>query len=125
WIDRIIVPHIERERERLKLPLAQRSVLLLDCWSVHRGKPFREWMRATHPKIIIVFVPGGCTGVGQPCDTGINRILKHRIKAACIDYLAKETERQLRAGVTPANVVLNTTVGTLRNASTGWLLSAW
>ncbi|KAF8596458.1 hypothetical protein BDV93DRAFT_534727 [Ceratobasidium sp. AG-I] len=35
WIELIIVPHIERQCQRLGLPATQRAVILLDCWSVH------------------------------------------------------------------------------------------
>ncbi|KAG9073457.1 hypothetical protein FS749_015165, partial [Ceratobasidium sp. UAMH 11750] len=65
------------------------------------------------------------TCVAQPCDTRINRILKHIIKSACVNYLAELTQEQLRNGVLPGNVEINTQLGTLRDASASWLLEAW
>ncbi|CAE6435116.1 unnamed protein product [Rhizoctonia solani] len=105
--------------------LQQKAILLIDCWSVHRGAEFRTWMRMNCPRVILMFIPGGCTGVAQPCDLSINRPLKHRIKTACINYLATETQRQLARGVSATNVTIDTSPGALRNASTKWLLSSW
>ncbi|QRW11986.1 DDE superfamily endonuclease [Ceratobasidium sp. AG-Ba] len=125
WVDSVLDPYIQGECQRLGLPSSQKAILTLDCWSVHRGKDFREWMKRCHPSIILLFVPGSCTSVAQPCDTRINRVLKHSIKKACIDYLAQETQAQLSRGIPASKVQINTSPASLRNASTEWLLTAW
>jgi hypothetical protein len=51
--------------------------------------------------------------------------LKHIVKSSCVNYLAGITQDQLRNGVEASNVVIDTTPGTLRDASVGWLLDAW
>ncbi|KAF8609641.1 hypothetical protein BDV93DRAFT_432127 [Ceratobasidium sp. AG-I] len=125
WVTKVLIKHVRREQLRLSLPPTQKAIIVLDCWSVHRGEPFRTWLKTTYPCLILLFIPGGCTGVAQPCDTNVNRILKHLIKSSCVEYLAQETQAQLKRGVKPADVFIDTTVGTLRNASTAWILSAW
>lgn len=65
------------------------------------------------------------TSVAQPCDTRVNRVLKHLVKTACVEYLSQETQRQLRNGVAPSGVHIDTSLPTLRDASTAWLLGAW
>ncbi|KAF8594439.1 hypothetical protein BDV93DRAFT_458972 [Ceratobasidium sp. AG-I] len=60
WVIEIIVPYIEKTRASLRLPSTQRAILLLDCWSVHRGGPFCDWLKKTYPFILLQFVPGGC-----------------------------------------------------------------
>ena len=35
----------------------------------------RTWMASTYSWIILHYVPGGCTGLFQPCDVGIQRPL--------------------------------------------------
>lgn len=55
----------------------------------------------------------------------VNRVLKHNIKSSCVEYLANTTQRQLSSGVPPSKVFVDTSVGTLRDACTSWILSAW
>jgi hypothetical protein len=50
-------------KKELGLPSSQVSIWLIDCWSVHKSKEFRTWMKKNHPNIILLFVPGGCTSL--------------------------------------------------------------
>ncbi|QRV95115.1 DDE superfamily endonuclease [Ceratobasidium sp. AG-Ba] len=125
WIEKCVVPYAEKKRQELGLPLEQKTILILDCWAVHRGKPFLTWMKIGKKSIILLFVPGNCTSVAQPCDTRINRVLKHLIKSACVEHLSKETQRQIADGTEPSRVKIDTSLNKLRNQSTTWLLNAW
>jgi len=53
------------ERTDLLPPREQPLLLQLDVYSVHRGAPFRDWLKLNHPYMHIVFVPGGTTSVAQ------------------------------------------------------------
>jgi hypothetical protein len=44
-----------------QLPVDQKAVLLIDCWSVHKSEEFLSWMKEEYPHLIILFVPGGTT----------------------------------------------------------------
>jgi hypothetical protein len=79
WIEDVIIPYLARERARLGLRPSHKALLIIDVWSVHRSAEFLDWMREYHPEILIDFVPGGCTGIGQPLDVGINRPFKHAV----------------------------------------------
>ncbi|THU76141.1 hypothetical protein K435DRAFT_705496, partial [Dendrothele bispora CBS 962.96] len=62
-VNDIIAPYFKRKKVELKIdgPSEQFSLWKIDCWSVHKSEAFLSWMKATHPKIIILFVPGNCT----------------------------------------------------------------
>ncbi|KAF8151372.1 hypothetical protein B0H34DRAFT_615767, partial [Crassisporium funariophilum] len=60
-VNEIIAPYFDETKHALQLPATQCSIWKIDCWSVHKSKDFRAWMRKNHPTIIILFVPGGCT----------------------------------------------------------------
>jgi hypothetical protein len=94
------------------------ALLIIDVWSVHRSAEFLNWMRETHPEILIDFVPGGGTGIGQPLDVGLNRPFKHAVKVAYHSWLVDTLIKQQRAGET---LDLDTTLPVLRDASVGWL----
>ncbi len=51
------------ERTDLLPPRKQLLLLQLDVYSVHRGAPFKDWLKLNHPYMHIVFVPGGTTSV--------------------------------------------------------------
>ncbi|THU84605.1 hypothetical protein K435DRAFT_616765, partial [Dendrothele bispora CBS 962.96] len=62
-VNNIIAPYFEEKKTELAIedPEQQYSIWKIDCWSVHKSEAFLTWMRATHPKIIVLFVPGNCT----------------------------------------------------------------
>ncbi|KAJ7196898.1 hypothetical protein B0H12DRAFT_998945, partial [Mycena haematopus] len=61
FVTDIIAPYFKTTKIELDLPSSQISIWSIDCWSVHRSKEFLAWMKANHPTIIVLFVPGGCT----------------------------------------------------------------
>jgi hypothetical protein len=71
FVDNILAPYFDNKKLKLHLPPCQKVLWQINVWSVHRSNEFRNWMKEYHPWIILDFVPGGCTGVHQPCDVGI------------------------------------------------------
>lgn len=68
-------------------------------------------------------MPGGCTGVAQPCDVGIQRPFKHSIKRSYHEDVVSKILSQLES---KADVVtLDTHLGVLRDQSTRWLWNAY
>ncbi|CAE6377802.1 unnamed protein product [Rhizoctonia solani] len=74
---------------------------------------------------VVLFVPGGCTSVAQPCDLNINQLLKHLIKSRCVAHLAAEATKQLNCRVKPTDVAVDTRPAALQNTSTNWVWHAW
>ncbi|KAF7366573.1 DDE superfamily endonuclease [Mycena sanguinolenta] len=123
-VNTIIAPYFDAMKAELGLPPSQVSIWLIDLWSVHRSQEFRDWMRKNHPMIIILYVPGGCTGVWQPLDVGIQRLMKLSIKRAAHRDIVDEVLSQIKAGKSPHEIKLDMTVGTLRDRSVGWVVQA-
>jgi hypothetical protein len=70
-------------------------------------------MRKNHSNIILDSVPGGCTGVHQPCDVGIQRPLKLSMRKLYHEDIVNEFLSELDKGnVAPA---LKDTLGVIRN----------
>jgi hypothetical protein len=125
WVAKILVPYFCSQRMHHHLPPNQRCILQIDCWSVHRSEKFRSWMADNYPWIVLVFVPGGCTGIFQACDIGLQRIFKIGIRNAAHADVVIETVNTLRAGVAPEQVVNDQTLPTLRNRSVNWILQGY
>ncbi|THV00922.1 hypothetical protein K435DRAFT_818166 [Dendrothele bispora CBS 962.96] len=81
-VNNIIVPYFEQKKCELGIdkPEEQHSIWKIDCWSVHKSREFLNWMKETHPTVIVIFVPGNCTSLFQPLDVGIQRVLKQSFK---------------------------------------------
>ena len=54
----------------------QKCILLIDLWHGWRNDGFRAWVKNTYPWIRILYVPGACTSVSQPCDAGLISAMK-------------------------------------------------
>lgn len=123
-VDEIIKPYFDKKKVDLGLPAEQCSIWKIDCWSVHKSKEFLDWMKKTHPTIIVLFVPGGCTGIWQPLDVGIQRVLKQSIKRAAHKDIVEEATTHLESGNNVSTIKLDTKLGTLRDRSVGWIANA-
>ncbi|KAF9511133.1 hypothetical protein BS47DRAFT_1299355, partial [Hydnum rufescens UP504] len=99
----------------------QKSILLIDIWSVHQSKEFTGWMKGHHLDIKISYIPGGCTGKFQPADIGLQQPIKHHIRCQCLEDLVAYIEDELDNGVGPGNIHMPTDINRLRNATAVWI----
>jgi hypothetical protein len=124
YVTKVVVPHFCEQMLALELPSNHPSIWQIDVWSVHASISFRAWMSTTYPWIILDYVPGGCTGLFQPCDVGMQRPLKQAIGRALSGAVIKEVSEQIAGGSDPSSIKLDTRLPTLRNRSTGALIRA-
>jgi hypothetical protein len=123
FVNEILAPYFEATKLELSLPPQQKSLWQIDVWSVHRSKEFRTWMRTNHPNIMVDFVPGGCTGVHQPCDVGIQRPLKLSMRKSYHETIVNELLTEFDKGNTAPD--LKDTLGVLRDRSVRWMWNAY
>ena len=71
YVTGILIPYFHEEQHKLQLPKSQPCIWQIDVWSVHTSQEFRSWMWDMYPWIILDYVPGGCTGLFQPCNVGM------------------------------------------------------
>jgi hypothetical protein len=123
YVNDILAPYFERKKHEHGLPPTQKSLVQLDVWSVHRSKEFREWMRINHPTIILDYVPGGCTGVHQPCDVGIQRPLKLSIKKTYHEDIVEDLLSKANKGTSAPK--LKEGLKDLRDRTPRWMWNAY
>jgi hypothetical protein len=111
--------------KELKFKTHPHAVLILDCWSVHTSKDFREWMKETHPHYHLVYVPAGCTGIAQPADVILQRPLKAGIVNAFSLWMATEIHLLLKNGAAPSELKMNTGMTTLEPLLVEWVWVSW
>jgi hypothetical protein len=121
YVQYILAPYFEHHREDPN----QICIWQIDCWSVHRSEEFRSWMYATYPWIRIHYVPANCTGIFQPCDVGIQRILKLAIRCSALQDIISNTMEQLGQGIEPSMVTFEKKLPIVRNNSVRWLVNGY
>lgn len=121
-VETIVSPYFDRQRQKLGLPPEQKAIWFIDCWSVHRSRKFRKYMRKRHPNIILLYVPGGCTGLFQPCDVAFQRLLKHCLKKSFHRDMVEEILGQIDEGKT--KIQLQRGIARVRDMSVRWLWEA-
>ncbi len=54
FVHDILLPYLHIQICHLGLHESQKMVWLLDCWSMNEGHDFLDWMKETHPNILIL-----------------------------------------------------------------------
>jgi hypothetical protein len=121
FVEKILVPYLSEQKAKLGLPESQKSIWQIDIWSVHRSKDFCNWMKTHHPNIILDFIPGGCTGVWQACDVGIQHIFKHSLKRSYHEDVVAAILRQIDDGI---SISVDRKLGALQDQSVSWMWKA-
>jgi hypothetical protein len=121
YVHHTLAPYFEGHRQNSN----QICIWQIDCWSVHRSADFRHWMHDTYPWIRIHYVPANCTGLFQPCDVGIQRVLKLAIRRTALQDVINDTTEQLGRGVEPNMVVFEKRLPVVRDRSLRWLIHGY
>jgi len=124
YVTDILAPYFEFHREKFNLP-NQICIWQIDCWSVHRFLEYHSWMSGTYPWICTHFVPANCTALFQPCDIGIQQVLKWQLGNLHSVTLSTHTMGQLNAGATPSQVTFEKQLPVLQDHSVGWLINGY
>ena len=74
YTDKVIVPYVVKERNRLELADDQPALAIFDVFAAHCRSSVLAKLQSNN--IHKVFVPAGCTGELQPLDVGLIRISK-------------------------------------------------
>ena len=101
-----------------------RLLLLLDAWSVHRSKEFREWMAKEHKHIDLIYIPANCTGVLQVADVALNRPFKAAIRREFGSWGSSIVTSQIAKDEVPS-LRGHSGIRELRPLVLQWCFAAW
>ena len=124
YIRLIIKPWVD-EKARVHNVRLPHVILLIDCWSVHTSKAFREWMQLNYNSYHILFVPANCTSVAQPADVGIQKPFKNVITDAFNAWMADEIHHTVMGGAAAADVRVDLGIKRLKPHMVHWAWSSW
>ena len=98
WVTEVLLPYAERCIASFKLRSDSHIVLMLDVWSVHKGEPFRRFLRTHHPRVHLVFIPANCTSKLQVADVALQRPFKSSIRRSFEAWAAGVLHQQMVDG---------------------------
>ncbi|KAF8535805.1 hypothetical protein BDD12DRAFT_750652 [Trichophaea hybrida] len=124
WFEKLIVPHPLCMIKKHNLPQNAKAIIYCHCYSVQRSDSMLHWLRSTYKWLKIHFVPAGCTCIFQPCDVGLQCILKHQIHRSARFYLTIQVRNQIENGISPEKVDIRISLPLLRDTSAHWIMDA-
>ena len=122
FVSKILKPYLLEQIQLNSLPLDQEMIWLIDCWSVHISKEFREWMKSHHPEIHVLYIPANCTSIFQLADVVIQRPFKHAFRQEFNQYTTDIITRQLKG---KEEIHIDFKMSTLKPHICHWLFNAW
>jgi hypothetical protein len=87
---RVLDPYFTSSKTQLGLAPAQKCIVVLDVWAVHRSARFRSFIAEKFPYIILQYIPGGCTGKAQVLDVSVNKPLKAHMANHAAEHIYKK-----------------------------------
>ena len=86
YIEQVIVPYMNSQRERLGLPSNQSWLVILDEF---KGQTTRKVLTLLHDSnLMYVIVPPNCTDRLQPLDVSVNRSVKQFLRSKFENWYA-------------------------------------
>ena len=98
YIEKIIVPNVQKKKVELKLPSSQRTLCIIDGFRAQCTTDIVKLL--DHHGIDIVYVPANCTGELQPLDLSVNKPVKNFIKQRFQEWYAEQIVQQKEDGST-------------------------
>lgn len=124
YVEQIIIPHAERCIELYRLSSSANIILVLDVWAVHKSEEFRRFLRTTHPRVHLVFVPANCTSKLQVADVALQRPFKHGI-ARRFNQWAGEMVVQQIADNKLVGLAESLKMATIKPLALQWCIESW
>ena len=87
WVDEILKPYLQVNPP----PPGIVPVILLDAYRCHMMALVTDAIAELG--IEIIHIPGGCTGLTQPLDVGINKPFKSRVRVLWEEWMIDEIDR--------------------------------
>ena len=97
-------------------------ILIVDLWyGWHKQDKkrtlitFRHYVRNHYPWLRLLYIPGACTDLVQPCDRGIISHMKASMRASYTSILSEEVIKQIREGVEVGAIKIDTSAPRLKH----------
>ena len=118
-IDEIIVPYVEKEREKLELPKDQPALLIIDVFSGQMTQPVLTKLKENHIKL--TKVPANMTNLFQPLDLTVNGSAKAFMKRKFTEWYSSQISKQLDEGKPIEDINVEMKLSVLKPLHAEWI----
>ena len=94
YINKILVPYIEKKRSDLKLKPDQRALVLFDVFKAQCTDKVLQLL--DQKNLTAVFIPPNCTDRLQPLDISVNKPAKSFLRAQFQEWYGEQIYQELR-----------------------------
>ena len=122
YIEKVIVPFIEKKRIALKLPTIHPALVLYDCFRGQTTAKIESLLEKNNN--VTVQIPANCTDKLQPMDVSVNRPMKDRLRKNFQTWYAGEVQKQLKT-VSVDQVKVDITAAPIKPLCARWIQTAW
>ncbi|EFJ50025.1 hypothetical protein VOLCADRAFT_89437 [Volvox carteri f. nagariensis] len=112
WVELVLLPYLQRTKERLGLPPDHPCMLISDCWQVHLSEAFQAHLKRKCPGILLN-------------GHGLQKPLKDAIRNEASKAFRRQLESQFNSGVAPKDAVLNLRTSAMKPLVCSFILAAW
>lgn len=121
YIEKIIIPYVDRKRKELKVSSDQPALAIFDVFKGQQTEDIAELLEENN--IYVVSVPANCTDRLQPMDLSVNKSAKEFMRSKFRDWYATQVQQQLDEGADIAPVDLR--LSTMKPLGARWLVSLY
>ena len=119
-LDRVIIPYVKNERERLKLESSQPALLILDVFSGQMTTSITDKLAENHIKYLKVL--SNMMNLFQLLDLTINRSAKGFMKKKFTEWYSLEVMREVDSGKNAEEIEVKLLLSKLKPLHTSWLI---
>ena len=122
-IENIITPYIVKKRAELKLPEAQKALVI---WDVFRGQVTDKVMKKLQSlNCEFVPVPANMTHFFQPLDLTVNGAVKNYMRKQFVTYYGDAVKQQLDSGKDIQDIEVDFRLTTIKPLHAQWLVNMY
>ena len=123
FVDKVIVPYVQTQRDLLGLPAMQKALLIFDVFAAHRVESVLS--KLDENNVLVIFIPPNCTDMLQPLDISVNKPLKAEIKRRFINWYSDEVKVQLDNGIPIEEINIHMPISKMKPLAACWLVGAF
>ena len=117
-LEKVIIPYVKRERERLKLEHTHRTLALFDVFKGQCTAKVLELLEENNT--LFVTVPSNCMDRLQPLDLSVNKPAKDFVRAKFRDWYSSQICKQLDDGLNEEGDVR---MNTMKPITAHWMIN--
>lgn len=120
-LKKILIPYVQKTREKLSLPNDQPWLLIADVFKGQWTEAVTKGVSESHGKMCAV--PSNMTNVYQPLDLSVNRSCKSYLRREAQCWYSKEIEKQVKEGKQSHEIKVDTRVSVVKPLHAKWVVS--